>query len=79
MTDQAWETLSNQAIAAAGVVYFLSLLANLVQWASLRNAPVGRTASRKVAVGSGGLESEAVHPPWVSDPEVKLFQRPRRN
>ena len=26
MTDQAWETLSNQAIAAAGVVYFLSLL-----------------------------------------------------
>jgi hypothetical protein len=40
VTDQAWETLSNQAIAAAGLVYFLSLLAYLVQWASLRNVPV---------------------------------------
>ena len=57
VTDQAWETLSNQAIAAAGIVYFLSLLAYLVQWASLRNVPVGRTASRKVAVGAGGLEA----------------------
>ncbi len=53
MTDQAWETLSNQAVAAAGVVYFLSLLSYLVQWASLRKVPVGRTASSKVAVGAG--------------------------
>jgi cytochrome c-type biogenesis protein CcsB len=52
MTDQAWETLSNQAIAAAGIVYFLSLLAYLVQWASLRNVPVA--AAEKVAVGAGG-------------------------
>jgi cytochrome c-type biogenesis protein CcsB len=52
VTDQAWETLSNQAIAAAGLVYFLSLLAYLVQWASLRNVPVA-TAER-VAVGAGG-------------------------
>ena len=63
MTDQAWETLSNQAIAAAGIVYFLSLLAYLVQWASLRNVPVGRTASRKVAVGAGGLEDETTDEP----------------
>ena len=42
MTNEAWETLSNQAVAAAGVVYFLSLLAYLVQWASLRHVPVGR-------------------------------------
>ena len=48
MTEQAWETLSNQAIAAAGIVYFLSLLAYLVQWASLRNVPV--PATEKVAV-----------------------------
>jgi cytochrome c-type biogenesis protein CcsB len=41
VTDQAWESLSNQAVAAAGVVYFLSLLSYLVQWASLRGVPVG--------------------------------------
>jgi hypothetical protein len=52
VTEQAWETLSNQAIAAAGVVYFLSLLAYLVQWASLRNVPVA--AAQKVAVGAAG-------------------------
>jgi cytochrome c-type biogenesis protein CcsB len=52
MTEQAWETLSNQAIAAAGIVYFLSLLAYLVQWASLRNVPV--TATERVAVGAAG-------------------------
>ena len=28
MTDLQWETLSNQAIAAAGVVYFLALLSS---------------------------------------------------
>jgi cytochrome c-type biogenesis protein CcsB len=37
MTDAAWETLSDQAVAAAGVVYFLALLAHLVEWASLRD------------------------------------------
>jgi cytochrome c-type biogenesis protein CcsB len=52
VTDQSWETLSNQAVAAAGVVYFLALLAYLVQWASLRNVPVART--ERVAVGAGG-------------------------
>ena len=39
MTDPQWETLSNQAVAAAGVVYFLALLAYLVQWAALRQLP----------------------------------------
>jgi cytochrome c-type biogenesis protein CcsB len=52
VTDQAWETLSNQAVAAAGIVYFLSLLSYLVQWASLRKVPVGRTS--RVVVGAGG-------------------------
>ena len=52
MTDQAWETLSNQAVAAAGLVYFLSLLAYLVQWASLRKVPVAQT--ERVAVGASG-------------------------
>ena len=60
MTDQAWETLSNQAVAAAGVVYFLSLLSYLVQWASLRNVPAARTTSPKVAVGVGLDQREIV-------------------
>jgi cytochrome c-type biogenesis protein CcsB len=54
VTNQAWETLSNQAVAGAGVVYFLSLLSYLVQWASLRHVPAGRVAERKVAVGAAG-------------------------
>jgi cytochrome c-type biogenesis protein CcsB len=55
VTDQAWESLSNQAVAAAGVVYFLSLLSYLVQWASLRHVPVGRAAA-KVAVPVGASD-----------------------
>jgi cytochrome c-type biogenesis protein CcsB len=50
VTDAAWETLSNQAVAAAGVVYFLALLSHLVEWAGLRRLDAdeevteGRTA-----------------------------------
>ncbi|WP_101525491.1 c-type cytochrome biogenesis protein CcsB [Nocardioides houyundeii] len=40
MNDAQWETLSNQAVAAAGVVYFLALLAHLVEWTALRKVPV---------------------------------------
>ena len=50
MTDAQWETLSNQGVAAAGVVYFLALLAYAVQWAALRDVPVRQA----VAVGGGG-------------------------
>ncbi len=64
MTDAAWETLSNQAVAACGVVYFLALLAHLVEWSSLRNVPAetGATAAREeapggVAVATGGTPS----------------------
>ena len=39
MTDASWEALSNQAVAASMVVYFLALLAHLVQWAGLRKLP----------------------------------------
>ena len=53
MTEQAWETLSNQAIAAAGIVYFLSLLAYLVQWASLRQR--ARGGRREGRGGGRGL------------------------
>ena len=49
MNDAQWETLSNQGVAAAGVVYFLALLAYAVQWAALRDAPVRQA----VPVGAG--------------------------
>jgi cytochrome c-type biogenesis protein CcsB len=61
MTDAAWETLSNQAVAAAGVVYFLALLAYLAEWSSLRKVPVATTSAAtgadtagSVAVATGG-------------------------
>jgi cytochrome c-type biogenesis protein CcsB len=46
VTDASWETISNQAVAAAGVVYFLALLAYLVQWSAMRKVPVARTRVR---------------------------------
>jgi cytochrome c-type biogenesis protein CcsB len=52
MSDAAWETLSNQAIAAAGIVYFLALLSHLVEWSALRTVPVSSAA--KVPVSAGG-------------------------
>ncbi|UMG93843.1 c-type cytochrome biogenesis protein CcsB [Nocardioides sp. TF02-7] len=53
MTDAAWETLSNQAVAAAGVVYFVALLVHLAEWASLRQR---QEAPQAVVVGAGGAE-----------------------
>jgi len=53
MTNAAWETLSNQAIGAAGVVYFLALLVHLAEWASLRERVPAATASARVASGAG--------------------------
>ena len=48
MSDAAWETLSNQAITAAGIVYFLALMAHLVEWSALRAVPVQATAPAAV-------------------------------
>ena len=56
MTDLQWESLSNQGVAAAGVVYFLALLAYAVQWAALRDVPV----QQPVAVGGGDTMVEDV-------------------
>ena len=43
MTDANWEALSNQAVAAAGVIYFLALLALLAELAFARR--VGEPAA----------------------------------
>jgi cytochrome c-type biogenesis protein CcsB len=73
MSNDAWETLSNQAIAAAGVVYFLALMAHLVEWSALRTVLV--TASAKVpaqvTVPAGGPASEV--PPATVD-ESKQYR-----
>ena len=58
MNDAQWETLSNQGVAAAGVVYFLALLAYAVQWAALRDAPVRDSA--RVGATVGGAPAEVV-------------------
>ncbi len=48
MTDTAWEALSNQAVAAAGVVYFLAMLAHLVELSAARRV------AAPAAVADGG-------------------------
>jgi cytochrome c-type biogenesis protein CcsB len=57
VTNASWEALSNQAVAASGVVYFLALLAHLVQWAGLRKLPADEhvTAGRIAMAGRLGV------------------------
>jgi cytochrome c-type biogenesis protein CcsB len=69
VTDAAWETLSNQAVAACGVVYFLALLAHLVEWSALRKVPVAAGSASEapdgaaeggvaVATGEDGIDAD---------------------
>ncbi len=59
LADSAWEALSNQAVAAAGVVYFLAFLAHLVQVSAARRvdepvpAAIEEQGSVAVAVATG--------------------------
>ena len=46
MTDADWGLLSDQAVAAAGVVYFLALLAHIAEWASMRTPGCGGERGR---------------------------------
>ncbi len=66
MTDTAWETLSNQALAAAGIVYFLALVAALLEWASLRQ-PKALRAEEAALVGAGGLDTGSLRSPGSTD------------
>lgn len=76
MTDASWETVSNQAVAAAGAVYFLALLAYLVQWSSLRKVPVAARQQRSKEE-AGGEVSVAVleREPSATDRRTALFER----
>ena len=53
MTNAAWETLSNQAVAMAGLVYFIALLVHLAEWASLR-----QPATERELVAASGAAPE---------------------
>jgi cytochrome c-type biogenesis protein CcsB len=58
VTHAQFEVLSNQAVAACAVVYFLAVLAHFVQWAAARNVPESapesapESVSANVAVGA---------------------------
>ncbi len=54
MTDVQWESLSNWAVAASGIVYFLALLVHLAEWASLRKVPVPVAAAAVASVDIPG-------------------------
>jgi cytochrome c-type biogenesis protein CcsB len=60
VTNTDWEHLSNQAIAAAGIVYFLALLAHLVEWSALRTVPVNATARAVVPATAGAPPVDGV-------------------
>src|SRR5690606_5747131 len=49
--------LSNQAIAVAGILYFLALLSHLIEWAGLRHVPHSETVTegRTALFGRLGL------------------------
>ena len=74
MSDAAWETLSNQAIAAAAIVYFLALLSHLVEWSALRTVPVSGAA--KVAVSAGGPVGRARRFPSTTCRRIPTRRRP---
>ena len=59
MTHEQFEVLSNQAVAACAVVYFLAVLAHLAQWAAGRRVEEVATAEEPVSVGA----SSATAPP----------------
>ena len=62
MSDAAWESLSNQAVAAAGLLYFLALLAHLVEWASLRKVPIAEGPAANASLDIPGGVADATGP-----------------
>jgi len=86
MSNTAWETLSNQAVATAGIVYFLALVVYLAEWASLRQPAadrelVGRlgilltsiaVAAHFVALVGRGMAADPNRVPWGNMYEFTL-------
>ncbi|WP_205472122.1 c-type cytochrome biogenesis protein CcsB [Nocardioides sp. SYSU D00038] len=53
MSDADWSALSNTAIAVAGGLYFLALVAHLVEWSALAGRRQHETATTEAAEGGG--------------------------
>lgn len=75
MTDVAWEALSDRTIAAAGIVYFLALLAHLVEWASLREPKVAQAVVAAESSSAGGVAVATGSSPAV---DARVAERSRR-
>jgi cytochrome c-type biogenesis protein CcsB len=58
MTTTQWESLSNHALAAAAIVYFLAVLAALVEWSALLGRTPATTETRELV--SAGTVSTTV-------------------
>lgn len=71
MTDVQWESLSNWAIAACGIVYFLALLAHLAEWASLRKVPVAVGAASVSSIDIPGGVAVATGPEGEDEGQVR--------
>jgi cytochrome c-type biogenesis protein CcsB len=71
VSNAAWETLSNQAVAAAGLVYFGALLVHLAEWAALRQPAVKEAASEALVsrVGAGAPRTSTGGDPSGGDVE----------
>ncbi|GAA3524581.1 c-type cytochrome biogenesis protein CcsB [Nocardioides daeguensis] len=68
MSNTAWETLSNQAVATAGIVYFLALVVYLAEWASLRQPAADREL---VGVGGGAEPAASAAAPAAGAPAAR--------
>ncbi|TYL54804.1 c-type cytochrome biogenesis protein CcsB [Nocardioides sp. BGMRC 2183] len=60
MSNAAWETLSNQAIGAAGIVYFIALVVHLAEWAAVRQPKEKATASNATATSAGTVGGDTL-------------------
>jgi cytochrome c-type biogenesis protein CcsB len=79
VTHDQFEVLSNQAVAACAVVYFLAVLAHLAQWAAGRKVEEPVVVAERVAVGGDAAEAPSAPPAALSQAEdserVELFGR----
>jgi cytochrome c-type biogenesis protein CcsB len=78
VTHSQFELLSNQAVAACAVVYFLAVLAHFAQWAAGRK--VEEPVEQPVGVGAAGsgtpLAATPTGPTTIDEPErMELFGR----
>jgi cytochrome c-type biogenesis protein CcsB len=71
VTDVQWESLSNWAVAACGIVYFLALLVHLAEWASLRKVPLAVGAASVASVDIPGGVAVATGPEGEDDGQVR--------